>query len=59
MTAKHIAWFRFNEGLADDRIESHLAAVRSPQTLCLRFSRSSAEPATRRIAPAASRTASS
>jgi hypothetical protein len=29
MTAKHIAWFRFNEGLADDRIESHLAAVRS------------------------------
>jgi Stress responsive A/B Barrel Domain len=29
MTAKHIAWFRFKEGLAEDRVERHLAAVRS------------------------------
>ena len=29
MTAKHIAWFRFKEGVAEDRIEGHLQAVRS------------------------------
>ncbi len=29
MTAKHIAWFRFNEGVSDDRIEEHLRAVRT------------------------------
>lgn len=29
MTAKHIAWFRFKEGLSEDHIGRHLAAVRS------------------------------
>jgi hypothetical protein len=29
MTAKHIAWFRFKDGVSEDRIERHLAAVRS------------------------------
>ncbi|MDQ2943553.1 MAG: Dabb family protein [Candidatus Dormibacteraeota bacterium] len=29
MTAKHIAWFRFKEGVPGDRIERHMAAVRS------------------------------
>jgi hypothetical protein len=29
MTAKHIAWFRFKDGLTEDQIERHLSAVRS------------------------------
>jgi hypothetical protein len=29
MTATHIAWFRFNEGVSDERIEQHFDAVRS------------------------------
>lgn len=28
MTAKHIAWFRFKEGVSDDRIDEHVRAVR-------------------------------
>ena len=28
MTAKHIAWFNFKEGVSEDRIEHHLEAVR-------------------------------
>jgi Stress responsive A/B Barrel Domain len=29
MTAKHIAWFRFKEGIDEQRIAGHMAAVRS------------------------------
>jgi hypothetical protein len=29
VTAKHIAWFRFNDGVSDERIDEHLRAVRS------------------------------
>jgi len=29
MTAKHIAWFRFKEGIDESRIEHHMNAVRS------------------------------
>ena len=29
MTAKHIAWFRFDEGVSQERIDEHLRAVRS------------------------------
>jgi hypothetical protein len=29
VTAKHVAWFNFNEGVSDGRIEAHLEAVRS------------------------------
>jgi len=29
MTAKHIAWFRFKEGIDENRIERHMAAIRS------------------------------
>jgi hypothetical protein len=29
MTAKHIAWFRFKEGVEESRIAHHMAAVRS------------------------------
>ena len=29
MTAKHIAWFRFKDGVSDSRIQHHMAAVRS------------------------------
>ena len=29
VTAKHIAWFNFKEGVSDDRIEQHLEAVRN------------------------------
>ena len=29
MTAKHIAWFNFKEGVSDDRIDQHLEAVRN------------------------------
>lgn len=29
MTAKHIAWFRFNDGVSDDRIDEHMRAVRT------------------------------
>jgi hypothetical protein len=29
MTAKHIAWFRFKEGIDEGRIARHMAAVRS------------------------------
>jgi hypothetical protein len=29
MTAKHIAWFRFKEGIDEGRIAGHMAAVRS------------------------------
>jgi hypothetical protein len=29
MTAKHIAWFRFKDDVSDDRIDRHMAAVRS------------------------------
>jgi hypothetical protein len=29
VTAKHIAWFRFKDGVSDDRIEEHVRAVRS------------------------------
>ena len=28
MTAKHVAWFRFKDGVNDDRIEEHMRAVR-------------------------------
>ncbi len=28
MSAKHIAWFNFNEGVTDDQIEKHMEAVR-------------------------------
>ena len=28
MTALHIAWFRFNDGVTPERIEQHLAACR-------------------------------
>jgi len=30
MPLLHIAWFRFKDGVATDRIERHLAACRSP-----------------------------
>jgi len=29
VTAKHVAWFRFKDGVSDDRIDEHLRAVRS------------------------------
>ena len=29
MTAKHVAWFRFNDGVSEERIEEHMRAVRS------------------------------
>jgi hypothetical protein len=29
MTAKHIAWFKFKAGVSEERIEHHMAAVRS------------------------------
>jgi hypothetical protein len=29
MSAKHIAWFRFKEGIDEERIAHHMAAVRS------------------------------
>ena len=29
MTAKHVAWFRFNDDVSGARIDEHLAAVRS------------------------------
>ena len=29
MAAKHIAWFRFKEGVTEERVEAHLAAVRA------------------------------
>ena len=29
MTAEHIAWFRFKEGIDEERIAGHMAAVRS------------------------------
>ncbi len=29
MTAKHIAWFSFKDGVTDDRIDEHMRAVRS------------------------------
>jgi hypothetical protein len=29
MTAKHIAWFRFKEGIDEERIAHHMTAVRS------------------------------
>jgi len=29
MTAKHIAWFRFNDDVSEDRIEGHMRAVQS------------------------------
>ena len=29
MTAKHVAWFSFKDGVSDDRIEEHMRAVRS------------------------------
>jgi stress responsive alpha/beta barrel protein len=29
MTAKHIAWFRFKEGIHEQRIARHMTAVRS------------------------------
>lgn len=29
MTARHIAWFRFKEGIDERRIAGHMAAVRS------------------------------
>lgn len=28
MSAKHIAWFNFKEGISNDRIEEHMEAVR-------------------------------
>lgn len=28
MTVKHVAWLRFKEGIAQDRIEAHLSACR-------------------------------
>jgi hypothetical protein len=29
VTAKHIAWFRFKDGVTDDRIDGHMRAVRT------------------------------
>ena len=29
MTAKHIAWFRFKDGVTDERAEEHMQAVRT------------------------------
>lgn len=29
MTAKHIAWFRFKDGVTDERIAEHMRAVRT------------------------------
>ena len=29
MTAKHVAWFKFKDGVGEDRIEEHMRAVRS------------------------------
>ena len=29
MTAKHVAWFSFKDGVSDDRIEKHMRAVRT------------------------------
>ena len=29
MTAKHVAWFRFNDGVSNDRIDEHMRAVRA------------------------------
>jgi stress responsive alpha/beta barrel protein len=29
VTAKHIAWFRFKDGVSDARIDEHMRAVRS------------------------------
>ena len=29
MTAKHVAWFKFKDGVGEDRIDEHLRAVRS------------------------------
>ena len=29
MTAKHVAWFNFKDGVSDDRIDEHLRAVRT------------------------------
>ena len=29
MTAKHVAWFRFNDGVSDERIDEHMRAVRT------------------------------
>ena len=29
MTAKHIAWFRFKDGVSDARIDEHMRALRS------------------------------
>jgi hypothetical protein len=29
MTARHIAWFRFKEGVPEERIQRHMVAVRS------------------------------
>ena len=33
MTAKHVAWFRFNDGVSEGRIDEHMQAVRSLATL--------------------------
>ena len=33
MTAKHIAWFRFKDDVSDDRIDEHMASVRSLATI--------------------------
>jgi hypothetical protein len=29
VTAKHVAWFSFKEGVSDERIEEHMRAVRT------------------------------
>ena len=29
MTAKHVAWFNFKEGVSEERIDKHMDAVRS------------------------------
>ena len=29
MTAKHVAWFRFHDGVSNDRIDEHMRAVRT------------------------------
>lgn len=29
MTAKHVAWFRFKDGVSEDRIDEHMRAVRT------------------------------
>jgi Stress responsive A/B Barrel Domain len=29
VTAKHVAWFSFKEGVSDDRIDEHMRAVRT------------------------------